>query len=101
MSYTFGLTGPCVSTDTACSSSLVAGHLAHRGLLNGEATSAVAAGVNLMLSSLTTIAICQLQVGAPACNIPTAQEETPAQLHTVPGLRLLLCLNPQSPRACH
>ena len=28
LSYTFGLTGPCVSTDTACSSSLVAGHLA-------------------------------------------------------------------------
>ncbi len=29
LSYTFGLTGPCVSTDTACSSSLVATHLAH------------------------------------------------------------------------
>lgn len=62
VSYTFGLTGPCVSTDTACSSSLVAGHLAHKGLLNGEATMAVAAGVNTMLSSLTTVAICQLQV---------------------------------------
>lgn len=31
VSYTFGLTGPCVSTDTACSSSLVATHLAHKG----------------------------------------------------------------------
>ena len=30
VSYTFGLTGPCVSTDTACSSSLVAAHLAHK-----------------------------------------------------------------------
>ena len=30
MSYTFGLTGPCVSTDTACSSSLVSTHLAHK-----------------------------------------------------------------------
>lgn len=29
LSYTFGLTGPCVSTDTACSSSLIATHLAH------------------------------------------------------------------------
>ncbi len=29
LSYTFGMTGPCVSTDTACSSSLVATHLAH------------------------------------------------------------------------
>ena len=31
LSYTFGLTGPCVSTDTACSSSLIAAHLAHKG----------------------------------------------------------------------
>lgn len=29
LSYTFAMTGPCVSTDTACSSSLVATHLAH------------------------------------------------------------------------
>ena len=63
VSYTFGLAGPCVSTDTACSSSLVAGHLAHTGLLNGEATAAIAAGVNTLLSSLTTVAICQLQAG--------------------------------------
>lgn len=32
LSYTFGLTGPCVSTDTACSSSLVATHLAQKGV---------------------------------------------------------------------
>ena len=31
LSYTFGLTGPCISTDTACSSSLVAAHLASQG----------------------------------------------------------------------
>lgn len=30
LSYTFGMTGPCVSTDTACSSSLVSTHLAHK-----------------------------------------------------------------------
>ena len=35
--------------DTACSSSLVALHLAHRGLLDGETSAAVAAGINLML----------------------------------------------------
>ena len=31
VSYTFGLTGPCVITDTACSSSLLAAHLATTG----------------------------------------------------------------------
>ena len=30
LSFTFGLSGPSVSTDTACSSSLVATHLAHK-----------------------------------------------------------------------
>jgi Beta-ketoacyl synthase, N-terminal domain len=65
VSYTFGLGGPCVSTDTACSSSLLALHLAHVGLLGHESSSAVAAGVNTILSATTTIAICQLQVGGP------------------------------------
>lgn len=62
VSYTFGLGGPCVSTDTACSSSLLALHLAHAGLLGHESSSAVAVGVNTILSPTTTIAICQLQV---------------------------------------
>ena len=30
LSYTFGFSGPCISTDTACSSSLIATHLAHK-----------------------------------------------------------------------
>ena len=30
LSYTYGLSGPCISTDTACSSSLVSSHLAHK-----------------------------------------------------------------------
>ena len=62
LSYTFGFKGPCVSTDTACSSSLVAAHLARVALLNGESNAAVAAGVNIMLKSSMTAAICQLQV---------------------------------------
>lgn len=56
--------GPCVSTDTACSSSLVAAHLAHRGLLDGEAQASVAGGINIMLDPATQAGICQLQVGA-------------------------------------
>lgn len=92
VSYTFALTGPCISTDTACSSSLVAAHLARSGvhpcpvkyqatgavqpltsrsmthsvhdagLRDSECNSAVAAGVSLMLSAKTHVKISQLQV---------------------------------------
>ena len=64
VSYSLGLAGPCVGLDTACSSSLVTTHLAHRALLDGEATTAVTAGVNVMFSPLITAAICQLQARA-------------------------------------
>ena len=58
-----------MSTDTACSSSLVGAHLAHQGLLAGEADAAVAGGINIMLQASTTAGICQLQVGGLAgCN---------------------------------
>lgn len=61
LSYTFGLTGPCVSTDTACSSSLVAAHLAARAIVHTEVHAAVAGGINAMLLPQTTAGISQLQ----------------------------------------
>ena len=67
LSYTFGLTGPCVSTDTACSSSLVAVHLGSRAISGMEAQAAVAAGTNIMLLSQTSAGICQLQVAHLLC----------------------------------
>lgn len=65
VSYTFGLTGPCVSTHTACSSSLVSTHLAVHGLAARDCSSALSAGVFLVLLSGTMAGICQLQVGFP------------------------------------
>ena len=62
VSYTFGLSGPCVSTHTACSSSLVSTHLAANGLQNQECGAAVSAGVFMVLLAGTMAGICQLQV---------------------------------------
>ncbi|MDQ2958087.1 MAG: acyltransferase domain-containing protein, partial [Actinomycetota bacterium] len=49
ISYLLGLTGPSMSIDAAQSSSLVAVHAAVRSLLGGEATLALAGGVQLNL----------------------------------------------------
>lgn len=65
ISYTFGLTGPCLSTHTACSSSLVATHLAHTALLNGEASAAAASGVFMVMLPGTMSGISQLQAFSP------------------------------------
>jgi hypothetical protein len=65
LSYTFGFSGPCVSTDTACSSSLVAAHLGAKGLQAKEVQRAVAAGINLIMSPTTTVALCTLQALSP------------------------------------
>ena len=61
VSYTFGLTGPCVSTHTACSSSLVSTHLAVHGMAARDCQAAVTAGVFLILLDGTMAGICQLQ----------------------------------------
>ena len=50
VSYFFDLKGPSVTVDTACSGGLVALHLACQSLRMGDASMAVAAGVNVVLS---------------------------------------------------
>jgi acyl transferase domain-containing protein len=56
LSFTYGLRGPAVSVDTACSSSLVAAHTAASALRMGQACTALAGGINLMLSPDTPAA---------------------------------------------
>ncbi|HEY2577794.1 MAG TPA: SDR family NAD(P)-dependent oxidoreductase [Streptosporangiaceae bacterium] len=47
VSYCFDFTGPSLAVDTACSSSLVALHLAVESIKSGDATMALAGGVNV------------------------------------------------------
>ncbi len=54
LSYHFDWQGPSLAVDTACSSSLVAVHLACQALRSGEATLALAGGVNLMIAAEVT-----------------------------------------------
>lgn len=61
ISYVLGLQGPSLSVDTACSSSLVTVHLAAQSLRNGECDLALAGGINLMLSPMTTVAMSKLR----------------------------------------
>ncbi|VXD21207.1 polyketide synthase type 1 [Planktothrix serta PCC 8927] len=65
ISHFLGLQGPNIQLDTACSSSLVTVHLACQSLRLKECNLALAGGVNLILSPLSTIVRCQLKALAP------------------------------------
>ena len=65
LSYTLDLRGPSLAVDTACSSSLVAVHHAVRSLATGESDTALAAGVNLLLTSAITVSFQRVGALAP------------------------------------
>lgn len=69
VSYAYDFRGPSVAVDTACSSSLVAVHQAVRALRGGEATVALAGGVNILASPFVSTAFAELGVISPSSHI--------------------------------
>lgn len=65
VSYLLDLHGPSLTIDSACSSSLVAVHQACRSLRSHECDTALAAGVNVLLSPAVTAAFEQAGALAP------------------------------------
>ncbi|MFD0352307.1 beta-ketoacyl synthase N-terminal-like domain-containing protein [Streptomyces sp. NPDC127110] len=65
ISYHLDLKGPSLSVDTACSSSLVAVHLAVNSLLSGECGTALAGGVNLVLTPALGLVYAQMGLASP------------------------------------
>ncbi|MCH6197308.1 acyltransferase domain-containing protein [Corynebacterium mastitidis] len=69
VSYALDFRGPSVAVDTACSSSLVAVHHAIRALRAGDATVALAGGVNIMASPYVSTSFGELGVISPSGHI--------------------------------
>ncbi|WP_449341917.1 acyltransferase domain-containing protein [Streptomyces aurantiogriseus] len=65
MAYVLDTRGPSMAVDTACSSSLVAVHHACVSLRTGESDTAIAAGVNLLLSPAVGVAFRRAGALAP------------------------------------
>ncbi|HVQ97807.1 MAG TPA: beta-ketoacyl synthase N-terminal-like domain-containing protein [Mycobacterium sp.] len=66
LAYTLGVHGPALVIDTSCSSSLVAIHLAGQSLRRSECDSALAGGVNVMLSPYGFVLVSKAQALSPA-----------------------------------
>ncbi|WDD90201.1 SDR family NAD(P)-dependent oxidoreductase (plasmid) [Burkholderia sp. FERM BP-3421] len=65
LAYVLGAEGPTMLIDTACSASLVAIHEACQSLRLGECDMALAGGVALMLSPLSTVFCCKIRALSP------------------------------------
>ena len=65
VAFALGLEGPAVAVDTACSSSLVAVHQACQALHSGDCDMALAGGVNVLLSPMTSIAASRARMLSP------------------------------------
>ncbi|MBP1818573.1 SDR family NAD(P)-dependent oxidoreductase [Mycobacterium sp. OAE908] len=65
VAFALGLEGPAVAVDTACSSALVAVHQACQALHSGDCDMALAGGVNVLLSPVTSVAASRARMLSP------------------------------------
>ena len=66
ISYVFDLHGPSMAVDTACSSSLVALHQACLGIWRGDSPTALAGGVNILMSPFNFIGFSKAGMLSPS-----------------------------------
>ena len=66
ISYVFDLHGPSMAVDTACSSSLVALHQACHSIRRGESATAIAGGVNLLMTPFNFIGFSKASMLSPS-----------------------------------
>lgn len=75
LAYFFDFHGPIQLTDTSCSSAMTAVHNACLSLQAGDCTMALAGGVNLLLSPVSSVSLSQAKMLSPDSRCKTFSED--------------------------
>ena len=90
IAYLFDLKGPAVSVDTACSSALVAVNLACESIWSGQATMALAGGVNALLTPDASIGFSKASMLSPSGQCFAFDAAAPTAMFGVEGAGMLV-----------
>ncbi|HEY5852578.1 MAG TPA: beta-ketoacyl synthase N-terminal-like domain-containing protein, partial [Aldersonia sp.] len=85
VSYFYDFRGPSVAVDTACSSTLVAVHQAVRALRGGDASVALAGGVNMLLAPAVTLGFDTVGAVAPDGHIKAFSSDADGMVRSEGG----------------
>ena len=90
ISYVLDLHGPSFALDTACSSSLVCVHQACQAIRNGECTSALAGGVNIIADVEPTLGFARASMLSPTGRCKSFDESGDGYVRAEGGALVLL-----------